>query len=448
MSQMSGTKLALVRSLIEQAPDTAIQNLLLALTADSRHDDSLTAVQYMVETEASDRRARNVAFAPIAPLCAVGGAFSALSFPPRALSLIWKALKEHAPDDVALAKSAIARWHDPNVAPDATAVVFDRLCGRAAEGLRRGEGTFAAAAAAADAGGGRGSLAACLDLAPVVRRALDKMPQWLGRITSEKAANLRLAYRDAVAIADDAGPRFFEMLAAHLTEPWLILRVISGIMDRPNETYVAGSELASFGERVMADIERRLAELTAFQSAAGRDAAHAAARTVHLAVAEIAELQQSIYLTPEGPWGRRVARYKRTLALTIEGRLKAIDKAVASALPLQTVKMGPRTMRGLPRLTHPADPIAVEKAETLLVFMDEVRSSAASGGFASAIGKTLEGLEQRLDSYVESVLEELRADDGVDPEFARAFLDIAADFFVFIRGEQSAQIVRRRAAAA
>jgi hypothetical protein len=143
-----------------------------------------------------------------------------------------------------------------------------------------------------------------------------------------------------------------------------------------------------------------------------------------------------------------VARYKRTLALTIEGRLKAIDKAVASALPLQTVKMGPRTMRGLPRLTHPADPIAVEKAETLLVFMNEVRPNAASGGFASAITKTLEALEQRLDSYVESVLEELRADDGVDPEFARAFLDIAATFCGLIRGEQSAQIVRRRAAAA
>jgi hypothetical protein len=445
---MSDTKLALVRGLIEQAPDSAVQNLLLALSADRGHDDSLTAVQYMIETEAADRRTRNVAFAPIAPLCAVAGPFNALSFPPRALSLIWKALKDEAPDDVTAAKTMISRWHDVDLAPSAASDVYDRLCAKAALGLRGGEGVFGAAAAVADTAGGRGSLAACLDIAPVSRRALDQMPEWLGRMTTEKAAKLRLAYRDAVAIADDAGPRFFEMLAAHLAEPWLILRVISGVMDRPNEAYLAGSELASFAERVMADIDRRLGEITAFQSAAGRQAAHAAALTVHIAVAEIAELEQSIHLAHEGPWGRRVARQKRSLAITIEGRLKAIEKTVADALPLQTQKMGARTVRGAPRLTHDADRAAVEKAATLLIFMNEVRSSAASGGFASALAKTLEALEQRLDSYVETVLEEIRADDGVDPDHARAFLDIAAEFCGLVRGEQSAQIVRRRAAAA
>ena len=124
----------------------------------------------------------------------------------------------------------------------------------AADGIRRDEERVASAAAAvADQSGGRGSLAACLDIALVTRRALAQMPDWLGRMTGEKAAKLRLAYRDAVAVSDDAGPRFFEMLASHLAEPWLILRIISGVMDRPNEKYVSGSELASFGERVLAD---------------------------------------------------------------------------------------------------------------------------------------------------------------------------------------------------
>ena len=94
MAQMSDVKMTLVRGLIEQAPDLAVRNLLLALRADGRHDQSLTLVQQMVELEASDRRARNLVFAPIAPLCAVAGPFSGLAFPPRALTLIWKALKE------------------------------------------------------------------------------------------------------------------------------------------------------------------------------------------------------------------------------------------------------------------------------------------------------------------------------------------------------------------
>jgi hypothetical protein len=444
MIQMSEVKLALVRGLIEQAPDVAIQSLMMALRADSRHDESLTVVQQMIELEASDRRARNLVFAPVAPLCAPAGPFTGLSFPPRALTLIWKALKEESPDDVIAAKAMAARWGGPDCTPE----LFDMLCAAAAAGLRGAQGTFGAAAASADQGGGRGSLAACLDIAPVTRRALDQMPEWLGRMTSEKAANLRLAYRDAVAIADDAGPRFFEMLAAHLAEPWLILRVISGVMDRPGEAYVSGSELASFGERVLADIERRLGEVTAFKSTAGRQAAHAAAQAVHVATIEIAELEQSFALTPDGSWGRRLARQKKTLATTIEGHLKDTDDAVAQALPLQTVRVGPRTQRGVPRLTHDPDPAQVEKAASLLTFMSEVRVSAATGGFASARAKALEVLELRLDKYVEEVLEEIRAEDGVDTPRARAFLEIAAEFCGLARDEKSAQIVRRRAAAA
>src|SRR6185437_8987999 len=407
MTQLSEVKVSLVRGLIEQAPDLAIQNLLRALRADGRHDESLSVVQSMIELEASDRRARNLVFSPVAPLCAAAGPFSGLNFPTRALTLIWKALKAECPDDVTAAKAMAARWGGPDCSPE----LFDLLCARAAAGLRGGEGAFGAAASAADQGGGRDSLAACLDIAPVTRRALEQMPDWLGRMTSEKAAKLRLAYRDAVATAEDAGPRFFEMLAAHLAEPWLILRMISGVMDRPAEAYVSGSELASFGERVLADIERRLAEVTAFKAAAGREAAHAAAQSVHLATVEIAELEQSFDLAPDGSWGGRLARQKLALATAIEGHLKETDGAVALALPQQTVRIGPRTQRGVPRLTHDPDRAHVEKAASLLTFMSEVRSSAAAGGFASARAKALEVLEMRLDKYVEAVLEEIRAED-------------------------------------
>src|SRR5215469_11837368 len=265
MGQISEAKIELVRRLIEQAPDAAIRNLLLALSADGGHDAGLTRVHHLVEAEAIDRRARNMAFAPIAPMCSPPGPFSGFRFPPRTLSMIWKALRIEAPDDVIAAKALAAEWRGQDSSPE----IFDALCARTAASVRTGEGAFAAAAAAADTGGGREQLAACLDIARVTRRALDQMPEWLGRMTSEKAAKLRLAYRDVVAVADDAGPRFFEMLAAHLTEPWLILRVISGVMDRPNEAYFARSELASFGERVLADIDRRLEAITAFRATAG-----------------------------------------------------------------------------------------------------------------------------------------------------------------------------------
>src|SRR5262249_53325069 len=175
-------------------------------------------------------------------------------------------------------------------------------------------------------------------------------------------------------------------------------RIISGVMDRPTEAYVAGSEVAAFGDRVLADIDRRLGEVTAFKSTSGRQAAHAAAAAAHMVTVEIAELEQSVQLGA-GPWSSRIARQKHDLAATIEGHLKAADKAVGEALPLQTMRMGPRAARGIPRLTHDPDPALVEKAATLLTFMNEVRASAAAGGFASARAKTLEALEARLDNY-------------------------------------------------
>ena len=445
MGQMSSSKLEIVRSLLEQAPDHAVRSLLAALTSDGRHDEAMAGVQHIIEIEAAERRARNMAFAPIAPLCGSPGPFNRLHFPTRTLALIWKALKDEAPHEIAAAHAATSQWRDDESSPE----IFNMLCARAAEGLRgRSSVLFAQAAESADAGGGNEALAACLDLARVTRGALHRMPEWLGRMTSEKSAALRLAYRDAVALSDDAGPRFFEMLAAHLNEPWLILRIISGVMDHPNETYLSASELASFGERVMDDIDRRLTAVTAFKAPAGRAAAYAAAAAVHVITAEINEFEQSIAMKPEGVWGRRVARQKRAMANAIEAQLKITEDAVAHALPLQTVRLGPRAAKGVPKLVNAPDPILVEKASTLLIFMSEVRASANNGGFASARAKALESLETRLDQYVEDILEEIRSEDCADRDRARAYLEIAADLCGLARDEKAAQIVRRRAAAA
>ena len=444
MGQLSEAKFGIVRDLIEQAPDTAVRNLLRALAADGPHDASLTRVQHLLETENADRNARNTALAPIAPLCAAGRPLGDLRFPPRTLALIWKALKRDAPGDVESAKACLSDWRVGGVSPD----IFDSLCARTALGLRTTGSAFEAAAIAADAGSGRYVLAGCLDIAPLTRYALGQLPDWLGRMDGEKAAKLHLTYRDVAAVAEDAGPQFFEMLTAQLTEPWLILRVIAGVMDHPNEAYVAGSELSGFGERILDEVDRRLAEVAAFKPTAGRQAAHAAAQTVHLATVEIGEMEQSFQLTPSGVWGGRVALQKKKLAETIEAMLQTIDRAVALALPLHTVRVGPRTLKGVPQLSHDPDVDQVERAATLLTFASELRSSAAAGGFASARAKVLEALGNRLDSYVEDVLADIHGDDGVDPDRARAFLAIAAEFCGLARDEKAARIVRRRAAAA
>lgn len=444
MGQISDAKLQMVRGLIELAPDSAVRNLLAALGSDRRLDPGLARVRSLVEAEADDRRARNLVFAPIAPLCAPPGPFRGIVFPPRTLGLLWKALKAAAPGATGDAKDLADEWRASVDSPER----FDALCTRAAFGLRNGEAAFAPAIEAADAGAGREALAACLDIAAVTRGAITQLPEWLGRMNGEKLAKLRLSYRDAASVSPDAGPRFFEMLAAQLNEPWLILRVISGVMDRPNETYVSSSELSAFGDRVLADIDREIVQIGAFAPASGRAAAHAAAVAVHNAAVEITEFEQSIGLLPDGPWGKRLAGQKKAMAAMIESHLIATENAVDHALPLQPKRMGPRATRNVPRLTQDPDPATVETAAALLTFLNEVRPSASAGGFAAARARVAEAMEHRLDAYVEDLLEGIRAGDGHDASRARAFLDIAAQFCGLVQDEQAAQIVRRRAAAA
>jgi hypothetical protein len=83
----------------------------------------------------------------------------------------------------------------------------------------------------------------------------------------------------------------------------------------------------------------------------------------------------------------------------------------------------------------------------MLSFLHLVRGSAAAGGYASLRAKTIEKLDERLDRYVEDVLDHLRAPDAEQADTARQYLDIAATLVGLYRDEKAAQIVRRRAAA-
>jgi len=444
MSPLSDAKLKIVRTLVEQAPDKAVATLLMALSSDGGLDPGLVAVRGLVEVEARERRTRAAVLSPITALCARGRE-SRLAFPPKTLGRLWAALKLEAADRCEAAHGLVAEWDAETSRPD----LLDDLCALAGRGLRDGRNAeFVAAAALADEGAGAEALARCLDLAAITRRSIARLPQWLGRVTDEKAALLRLAFKDVAKIAPDSEPLFFESLAANLSEPWRILHIIAMAMARPSDTYLASTELAGFGEDLLSDIDRRLDLLKRFTRDAGAAGARATAEGLHVAVQEIVEFEQSLNLAPDGVWGKRLITQRRGLAAAIEAHLRAVDDAMGHALPLQTVRLGPRTLKGIPRLTTDPDPKMTERAITLLTLLQETRASAAAGGFASARSKALEIAEARLDEYVDDALHDLRSETPREPERARAFLEVAAELSAVLRDDKAAQLVRRRAAAA
>jgi hypothetical protein len=446
MVALSERKIAIVRSLVESAPDRVVGRLQEALV-DSAGDTILAGIRRLVEVEAADRRLRNAVLQPIAPMFIGDGVDDRrLIFPGRALPHLWLGLKDLAPDIVAAVETSIA---DDGL-EEMDRRPLDALTRLAASALRaREQDDFFAAAEICDRArpDGAEALAACIDLAPVVRRALPRLPAWVGYSGEDTAAASRIAYKDAVAIADDAGPRFFEMIAAQLSPSWLVLRVISSVMDKPTERYLADSEAGGFGERVMTEIDEALAAIAKLDVNAGPAAGRKAGRRVALIAQQTMELEACIALDRDHGWGHRIVNQRKALASLVEGCLREAEKLAAAALPTEMASKQ-RMHRKLPRLTMPPDHRAVIRAMTLLAFIQETRVSANYAGFSATHAKALENIGAMLDHYIEDVLDHIKTGDAPDLAIAEGFLGVAADFWQMIRDERTASLIRRRAAAA
>jgi hypothetical protein len=445
MAALSERKIEIVRQLVQAAPDTVVGGLQAALS-ETTEDSALAGVRRLVETEARDRRLRNLVLMPIAPMCVGGGTDPhRLVFPVRALALLWRGLKDIAPDGVARAETALIDFR-PGESPTEP---FDSLVRLAALALRnRQTRDFELAAEACETArpGGAEVFALCLDLSPVVRRTIPKLPEWITHFGDDTTASARLAYKDAVAIAEDAGPRFFEMLAAQLAYPWMVLRIISAVMDKPTERYLADSELAVFGQRVLHEIEDTLKTISRLDPTAGPEAGRAAGKQVELITFLISEMETCIDLSREHGWGHEIANFKKSLAAAVESHLRSAEKFANAALPTQPAKLR-RVRRSMPKLNLMPDPVATRRAVTLLTFAQEIRSSANYGGFAAARGKMLENLGDMLDNYVEEALDLIRTGDAEDEAVGYAFMEVAAEISLLVRDEKAAELVRRRTAA-
>ncbi|WP_374571642.1 hypothetical protein [Phenylobacterium sp.] len=446
--QMAGLpeqKIAIVRNLVQSAPDGVVGGLQAALM-NAGADPALSSVRRLVEVEAADRRLRNAVFIAIAPLCVGDGRDpDRLRFPAQVLAAIWRGLKAICPREIEYA----AFWLIDYRAGETSAEPFDDLVSRALAGMRAGgQPDFERALTLAEGArenGGR-ELCACLELSAVAREAIARLPEWIGRLSEERAAVARLAYKDAVSISEDSGPRFFEMLAGQLAEPWRVLRIISVVMDKPSEAYLAGSELAVFAERVFQAVDDGLAEVGRFDAGAGVAQARAAGKLVDIITHQIGLIDEAIELARETGWGKRLANERRNLAQTVERRLREAERAMMAALPRAPMRVA-RVMKDMPRLTEAPDGAAVNRAMSLLNFAEEIRSSANYGGFASMRTKVLESLGEAIDIYVEEVLDMMRHGEVEDPAIGHAYLNLAATFAGLVRDRRAAEVVRRRAAA-
>ena len=424
-------KIELLSGLLAAAPDAVLRRLEMAAASVATSDPRFGEVHALAVAESELRQVVAIVFEPIAPLAARNPQAPRISLlAPGVFPKVWRQLIAANPGLTAdAARSALTLRGDDETPPsiDAACLECAALLGEDAAGT---------------------PLAQALVLAPVLRRNQPKLAEWTRRSNAETIAAIRLAFKDALVDDENAGLVFWEALFALLEEPWHVLRLISAATDRPSDRYLASSELAGIGERLLADIDGRLAALKRFDANTGVAGASAEAASVMVAVQEIAEFEGWLAMKRDGPWGARIAEQKRTLALCMEARLREAEPAVAAALPTQAARGLGKIVKSAPKLAADPDPLLVNKAEALLTLIEDSRSAASAGGFGALRTKVLESLEQRLDQYAEDLLNLLHGGEGEDGSRITAYLEITAQFLSLIKGPQAAQIVRRRLAAA
>ena len=114
MAGLPDAKIDIVRTLVAGAPDKVISGLRNALAA-AEGDTALAGVRRVVEAEVAERNLRNKALQPVAPLFIDRrGDPDRLAFPPRALPMLWRGLRDVAAEDVATAALAMADY-EPGV---------------------------------------------------------------------------------------------------------------------------------------------------------------------------------------------------------------------------------------------------------------------------------------------------------------------------------------------
>ena len=133
MPGLSDSQRAVILTLIDSAPDSAIRSLDLALSAETRTEGPMAAIRDLVSAEAADRRTRGAVFSAFIGLCPTGApAYPRKTFPSGLIAKLWRALKSAAPGDVAQAPADACEWTVDLPAPHA----FHRLFAQAAAGLR------------------------------------------------------------------------------------------------------------------------------------------------------------------------------------------------------------------------------------------------------------------------------------------------------------------------
>lgn len=447
MAGLSIAHRAALAQIVDTVSDRTLRQLTLAV--DAMPGERARDLETMLRDEGRERARRMRGLDALAPLFRQRtDGVAALSFPPGVLPRLWKI--------VAVGQADVVGYLDPRTdyVDDSHQIstVCARLFAAAAAAVRDQPEVVWPVTLADPVGNPLGhqrrleALAKVCDFGGLAHRALPSLKAWVGRPDGDQIAELRLLLRDAASIADDGAQTLLEILFAHLSEAPRVLRLVGNASHAAQrDSFLSGSELATFVDRLIDAAEIR----------AGRIAAYKAGEPVEPLRVDLEwvaqflnEIDGAMQIRGDSAWGKRIRRLRQGVSRTLGGLLDRVDRAVDRALPMNRVATSGPMRRDTPDLELALTPEIHDQAQ---VALDLVRMTRGVTGPFGCDGQRLglmTDLTARLITYADLALEEVHAGDIADAGVAAARLTMTAEFLERIEREAEGRAVRRRVAAA
>ncbi len=439
MSGLSVAHRVALTALLARCPEAALRAVSAAVAP--MGGGRAAELRMIIADEARDRTRRAKVLAPLLPMFrARADGIAAMTFPAHVLPRLWRAAREREPDLL---------FHLDRDEPS-TAAVADRFCQSAALAVRdQPDLVWPPGGDETARQKGLADLAACLDLAHLARRGLPSLEVWLKRPDGDQIAELRLLLKDCAGVHLDGAQRVLEILFAHLDDAVLILRiVIQTSLAAGREGFLSESELAGFIDRLIAGVDVRAGKIEAFKPGADLDRVDIVIADLNWCAGVLGELDVTLTLNPQSAWGKSVRDARVTIARRLSGLLRAADKAVDEALPLERVQLAGRMTRKAPRLAAPVEGPSVDAALSLLKLVGSARGPASTYGCESDRKTLVDDLTNRLSDHADQTLRMINDGEAEDETHALGLVELAARCLDHIDAVEPARTVRRRAAVA
>lgn len=426
-------------ALLERCPDPMLRTVSAAVA--SLAGGKAAELRIMLADEVRDRKRRGLALAPLVPMFrARTDGIAAITFPSQVLPRLWKIAGGREP-----ALLSQLDGDDPSVI-----AVADRICQSAAAAVRdQPDLVWPPGGDETARQTGLADLAACLDLTHLARRGLPSLETWLKRPDGDQIAELRLLLKDCAGVHLDGAQRVLEILFAHLEDAVLILRILTQTsLAAGREGFLSESELAGFVDRLIAGVDVHARRIEAFKPGADLDQVDRVIVDLNWCAGVLGELDVTLTLNPQSLWGKSVRDARVAIARRLSTMLRAADKAVDEALPLERVQMAGRMTRKVPRLSAPIDGATVDAALSLLKLVGSARGPASTFGCEADRKTLVDDLTDRLSGHADQALRMINDGEAGDEAHALGLVELSARFLELIDAVEPARTVRRRAAVA